>query len=337
MSSAQPSVFIRALGVHTPERRLTNAELSGMVDTSDEWIRTRSGIGERRIAGPGENPSDMGAKAAALALARAGLAAADIDLLVVATMTPDQPFPSTACLLQAKLGLRRDIPCFDVGAACSGFVYALQVARDMMASGAYRRALVVGAEKLSSVVDWSDRTTCVLFGDGAGAAVLETTTTPGVGLLANLLGADGTNAELLHCAGGGSAAPATADSLAAGQQFLRMNGKEVFRHAVRVMTEACERVLTQAGVTSAQVAWFIPHQANIRILEAVASQLQVGMERFPSNLERYGNTSAASIPLALEEAWRDGKLKHGDLILIVAFGAGLTWGATLLRWHEPTR
>lgn len=337
MSSAQPSFFIRALGVHTPERRLTNAELSGIVDTSDEWIRTRSGIGERRIAGPGENPSDMGAKAAALALARAGLAAADIDLLVVATMTPDQPFPSTACLLQAKLGLRRDIPCFDVGAACSGFVYALQVAKDMMASGAYRRALVVGAEKLSSVVDWSDRTTCVLFGDGAGAAVLETTTTPGVGLLANLLGADGTNAELLHCAGGGSAAPATADSLAAGQQFLRMNGKEVFRHAVRVMTEACERVLTQAGVTSAQVAWFIPHQANIRILEAVASQLQVGMERFPSNLERYGNTSAASIPLALEEAWRDGKLKHGDLILIVAFGAGLTWGATLLRWHEPTR
>lgn len=337
MSSAELSVFIRAMGVHTPDRTLTNAELSKMVDTSDEWIKTRSGIAERRIAGPGENPSDMGAKAGAKALERAGLTPADVDLLIVATMTPDVPFPSTACLLQAKLGLRRDIPCFDVSAACSGFVYALQVAKDMMRSGAYRRALVVGAEKLSSVVDWSDRTTCVLFGDGAGAVLLETTPEPSVGLLGNLLGADGNNAELLHCAGGGSAAPATADSLRDGNHFLRMNGKEVFRHAVRVMTESCERVLAKCDIKSEQVAWFIPHQANIRILEAVASQLNVGMERFPSNLDRYGNTSAASIPLALEEAWKDGKIKHGDLILIVAFGAGLTWGATLLRWHEPTR
>ena len=337
MSSAELSVFIRAIGVHTPERKLTNAELSTMVDTSDEWIKTRSGIAERRIAGPDENPSDMGAKAAAQALERARLTPTDVDLLIVATMTPDVPFPSTACLLQAKLGLRRDIPCFDVSAACSGFVYALQVAKDMMRSGAYRRALVVGAEKLSSVVDWSDRTTCVLFGDGAGAVLLETTPEKNVGLLGNLLGADGNNAELLHCAGGGSAAPATADSLRDGKHFLRMNGKEVFRHAVRVMAESCERVLAKCDVTSEQVAWFIPHQANSRILEAVASQLNVGMDRFPSNLERYGNTSAASIPLALEEAWKDGKIKHGDLVLIVAFGAGLTWGATLLRWHEPTR
>ncbi len=337
MSSAELSVFIRAIGVHTPGRTLTNAELSKMVDTSDEWIKTRSGIAERRIAGPGENPSDMGAKAAAKAIDRAGLTPADVDLLIVATMTPDVPFPSTACLLQAKLGLRRDIPCFDVSAACSGFVYALQVAKDMMRSGSYRRALVVGAEKLSSVVDWSDRTTCVLFGDGAGAALLETTTEKNVGLLGNLLGADGNNAELLHCVGGGSAAPATPDSLREGKHFLRMNGKEVFRHAVRVMAESCERVLAKCDVKSEQVAWFIPHQANIRILEAVASQLNVGMDRFPSNLERYGNTSAASIPLALEEAWQGGKIKHGDLVLIVAFGAGLTWGATLLRWHEPTR
>ncbi len=337
MSSAELSVFIRAIGVHTPERKLTNAELSTMVDTSDEWIKTRSGIAERRIAGPDENPSDMGAKAAAKALERAGLTPADVDLLIVATMTPDVPFPSTACLLQAKLGLRRDIPCFDVSAACSGFVYALQVAKDMMRSGSYRRALVVGAEKLSSVVDWSDRTTCVLFGDGAGAVLLETTPEKNVGLLGNILGADGNNAELLHCAGGGSAAPATADSLRDGKHFLRMNGKEVFRHAVRVMAESCERVLAKCDVKSAQVAWFIPHQANSRILEAVASQLNVDMDRFPSNLERYGNTSAASIPLALEEAWKDGKIKHGDLVLIVAFGAGLTWGATLLRWHEPPR
>jgi 3-oxoacyl-[acyl-carrier-protein] synthase-3 len=337
MSSAELSVFIRAIGVHTPERKLTNAELSTMVDTSDEWIKTRSGIAERRIAAPGENPSDMGAKAAAKTLERAGLTPVDVDLLIVATMTPDVPFPSTACLLQAKLGLRRDIPCFDVSAACSGFVYALQVAKDMMRSGAYRRTLVVGTEKLSSVVDWSDRTTCVLFGDGAGAVLLETTPEKNVGLLGNLLGADGNNAELLHCAGGGSAAPATADSLRDGKHFLRMNGKEVFRHAVRVMAESCERVLAKCDVKSEQVAWFIPHQANSRILEAVASQLNVGMDRFPSNLERYGNTSAASIPLALEEAWKDGKIKHGDLVLIVAFGAGLTWGATLLRWHEPPR
>jgi len=337
MSSAELSVFIRAIGVHTPERKLTNAELSTMVDTSDEWIKSRSGIAERRIAATGENPSDMGAKASAKALERAGLTPADVDLLIVATMTPDVPFPSTACLLQAKLGLRRDIPCFDVSAACSGFVYALQVARDMMRSGVYRRVLVVGAEKLSSVVDWSDRTTCVLFGDGAGAVLLETTTEKNVGLLGNLLGADGNNAELLHCVGGGSAAPATTDSLRDGKHFLRMNGKEVFRHAVRVMAESCERVLAKCDVKSEQVAWFIPHQANSRILEAVASQLNVGMDRFPSNLERYGNTSAASIPLALEEAWKDGKIKHGDLVLIVAFGAGLTWGATLLRWHEPPR
>ncbi len=337
MSSAELSVFIRTIGVHTPERKLTNAELSTMVDTSDEWIKTRSGIAERRIAGPDENPSDMGAKAAAKALERAGLTPADVDLLIVATMTPDVPFPSTACLLQAKLGLRRDIPCFDVSAACSGFVYALQVAKDMMRSGAYRRTLVVGSEKLSSVVDWSDRTTCVLFGDGAGAVLLETTPEKNVGLLGNILGADGNNAELLHCAGGGSAAPATAESLRDGKHFLRMNGKEVFRHAVRVMAESCERVLAKCDVKSQQVAWFIPHQANSRILEAVASQLNVGMDRLPSNLERYGNTSAASIPLALEEAWKDGKIKHEDLVLIVAFGAGLTWGATLLRWHEPPR
>ena len=337
MSSAELSVFIRTIGVHTPERKLTNAELSTMVDTSDEWIKTRSGIAERRIAGPDENPSDMGAKAAAKALERAGLTPADVDLLIVATMTPDVPFPSTACLLQAKLGLRRDIPCFDVSAACSGFVYALQVAKDMMRSGAYRRTLVVGSEKLSSVVDWSDRTTCVLFVDGAGAVLLETTPEKNVGLLGNILGADGNNAELLHCAGGGSAAPATAESLRDGKHFLRMNGKEVFRHAVRVMAESCERVLAKCDVKSQQVAWFIPHQANSRILEAVASQLNVGMDRLPSNLERYGNTSAASIPLALEEAWKDGKIKHEDLVLIVAFGAGLTWGATLLRWHEPPR
>ncbi len=334
---APKSVIIRSVGVHTPERRVTNEELSRTVDTSDEWIRTRSGIGERRIAGPDENPSDMGAKAAAQALERAGLSPADVDLLVVATMTPDLPFPSTACLVQAKLGLRRDIPCFDIAAACSGFIYALQVAADMVRAGRYRRALVIGAEKLSSVVDWTDRSTCVLFGDAAGAAVVEACDTAGVGILANLLGADGSNAELLWAPAGGSAKPASAETLAAREHYLRMNGKEVFKLAVRVMASSCEKVLAEAGVASDQVACFIPHQANIRIIEAVAAQLGLGMDRFPLNLECFGNTSAASIPLALEQAWREGKVRHGDLVLMVAFGAGLTWGATLLRWHEPKR
>ena len=313
--SVSPSVLIRSLGVHTPARRVTNEELSRTVETSDEWIRTRSGIAERRIAGPGENPSDMGAKAAAQALERAGLKPGDIDLLIVATMTPDLTFPSTACLLQAKLGLRTD----------------------MLRGGHYRRALVIGAEKLSSVVDWKDRSTCVLFGDAAGAAVIETSDQPGTGVLANLLGADGTNAELLYAAAGGSAKPATAETVAAGEHYLRMNGKEVFKLAVRVMASSCERVLADAGVSSDQIACFIPHQANVRIIEAVADQLGVGMDRFPLNLECYGNTSAASIPLALEQAWREGRIKHNDLVLMVAFGAGLTWGATLIRWHEPIR
>lgn len=337
MNPTSPSVFIRSLGVHTPERKMTNDELSKIVDTNDEWIKSRSGIAERRIAGPGENPSDMGAKAAAHALKNAGLKVEDIDLLIVATMTPDIPFPSTACILQAKLGLRRDIPAFDVSAACSGFVFAMQVGTDMLRSGNYRRALIVGTEKLSGVIDWQDRTTCVLFGDGAGAVILELTTTPQVGILGNLLGSDGNNAELIHSVAGGSAKPSTPETIANREHCLRMNGKEVFKLAVRVMSESCQRVLTQCGVTSDQVAWFIPHQANYRILEAVAGQLNVGLDRFPSNLERFGNTSAASIPLALEEAWREGKIKHGDLVLLVAFGSGLTWGATLLRWHEPKK
>lgn len=329
MSSAELSVFIRAIGVRTPERKLTNAELSKMVDTSDEWIQTRSGISERRIAGPGENPSDLGAQAAAQALQRAGLTPADVDLLIVATMTPDVPFPSTACLLQAKLGLRRDIPCFDVSAACSGFVYALQVAKDMMRSGAYRRALVVGAEKLSSVVDWSDRTTCVLFGDGAGAVLLETTTEKNVGLLGNLLGADGNNAELLHCAAGGSAVPATADSLREGRHFLRMNGKEVFRFAVTKFKEVMEDAFAKTGLTPADVSQVICHQSNVRIIDAAREKLNIDPSKIYVNIDRYGNSSAGSVPLCLDELWRAGKITKGKPFMMVAFGGGLTWASSV--------
>lgn len=333
MRTSLPSVYIRGLGVHVPDRRVTNDELAKIVDTNDEWIRSRSGIAERRIAGAGENPSDMGVRAAEVAIARSGLVKSDIDMVICATMTPDMPFPSTACLLAAKLGIP-GVPAFDISAACSGFIYLLQVGGAMLRSGACRNVLVVGTEKMSGVLDWSDRTTCVLFGDGAGAAVLSATDVPDVGILGELTGADGSNPELLYCPAGGSAKPATAETVANREHYLRMNGKEVFKLATRVMAGSCEKVLARCGVTSDEVKCFIPHQANIRIIEAVAKQLNIGMERFPLNLDRYGNTSAASIPLALEEAWTQGRIKPGDHVLLVAFGAGLTWGATLIKWHQ---
>lgn len=319
--------------MYAPERRLTNEELAKTVDTTDEWIRSRSGITERRIAAPGENSSDMGVKAAEMAMARAGVTKDDIDLVICATMSPDMPFPSTVCLIAAKLGMK-EVPAFDITAACSGFIYLLQVANHMLRAGEYRNVLIVGAEKLSSVIDWQDRGTCVLFGDAAGAAVLSKSQTPYVGILGNVLGADGTNPELLYCPAGGSARPASAETVANREHYLRMNGKEIFKLATRVMASSCEKVLQKCGVTTEQVACVIPHQANLRIIEAVAKQLGVGMEKFPINLDRYGNTSAASIPLALEEAWREKRFKHGDYILLVAFGAGLTWGSTLIKWHE---
>lgn len=333
MRTPTPSVYIRGLGVYTPERRLTNEELAKQVDTTDEWIRTRSGIGERRIAADGENPSDMGVKAAEIAIARAGLVKEDIDLVICATMTPDMPFPSTACLIAAKLGLR-EVPAFDITAACSGFIYLLQVANHMLRAGEYRNVLIVGAEKLSSFIDWRDRGTCVLFGDAAGAAVLSKTDEPYVGILGNILGADGSNPELLYCPAGGAARPASAETVANREHFLHMNGKEVFKLATRVMAGSCEKVLAKCGVSVDQVKCVIPHQANARIIESVAKQLGVGMDRIPMNLDRYGNTSAASIPLAMEEAFREGRFRHGDYVLLVAFGAGLTWGATLIKWHD---
>lgn len=333
MRTPTPSVFIRGIGAYAPANRVTNEELSKRVDTTDEWIRTRSGIGERRIAAPGEHTSDMGLKAAEQAIARARIDKSEIDLVICATMSPDMPVPSTACLISAKLGLG-DIPAFDIGAACSGFVYMLQVASLMLRSGDYRNILIVGSEKVSSFVDWQDRGTCVLFGDAAGAAILSRCDTPDVGVLGNVLASDGSNPELLYCPAGGSARPASAETVAGREHFLRMNGKEIFKLASRAMTSCSEKVLQKCGVSADQVACIIPHQANLRIIEAVSKQLNVPMDRFFLNLERYGNTSAASIPVALEEAWREKRIKHGDLVLLVAFGAGLTWGATLIKWHE---
>ena len=326
------STVILGTGSYAPSRVLTNAELAHTIDTSDEWIHSRSGIRERRIAAPGEMTSDMAVAAAHRALADAKLAPADIDLLIVATITPDLPMPAAACIIQHKLGLATTTACFDLNAACSGFIYAFDTACAMLSSGRYQRALVIGVEKLSSIVDWQDRTTCVLFGDGAGAVVIGTSNQPGVGLLGTRLGAYGDSVDLLCIPGGGSNAPASIASVGARDHFIKMKGKEVFKIAVRAMEESARDILEQHGLGATQIALVIPHQANLRIIEAIAQYLEIPMERFFVNVDRYGNTSAASIPIALDEARRTGRIKAGDVTLLVAFGAGLTYGSALIRW-----
>ncbi len=326
------STVILGTGSYTPPRVLNNDELSHLLDTTDEWIRTRTGIHERHIAAPEVATSDLAVAAAQIALADAGLEPADIDLLIVATVSPDQPMPATACLVQHKLGLSSTTACFDLNAACSGFIYSLDIASAMLATGRYRHALLIGAEKLSSLVDWQDRTTCVLFGDGAGAVVLGRSDERNIGLLGAKLGAFGENADLLEIPRGGSRAPLTPETIGAREHYLKMKGKEVFKIAVRAMEEAARDILEQHGFTADQVACVIPHQANLRIIEAIAQYLQLPTERFYINVARYGNTSAASIPIALDEARRTGRIQRGDLILLVAFGAGLTYGSALIRW-----
>jgi 3-oxoacyl-[acyl-carrier-protein] synthase-3 len=288
--------------IYLPPNCVSNDELARRVDTSDEWIVSRSGIRERHIAAPGEMTSDMAVHAARLALADAKLQPADIDLLVIATITPDMPMPATACSVQHKLGLSTSTACFDLNAACSGFIYALDTACAMIGSGRYRHALVIGVEKLSSIVDWTDRTTFVLFGDGAGAAVIGASPRPAVGLIGAKLGSYGDCVDLLCIPAGGSNTPASAASLASRDHFLKMKGKEVFKYAVRGMEEAARDILEQHGIAANQINLVIPHQANLRIIESIAQYLELPMERFFVNLDRYGNTSAASIPIALDEA-----------------------------------
>ncbi|MEO6875448.1 MAG: beta-ketoacyl-ACP synthase III [Opitutaceae bacterium] len=329
---ANVSTVILGTGSYAPARILTNAELSKQVDTSDEWIFSRSGIRERHIAAPGEATSDMAVAAAKNALADANLTATDIDLLIVATVTPDMTIPAVSCAIQHKLGIRTNVACFDLNAACSGFVYALDTASAMLCSGRYRRALVIGAEKLSAITDWKDRATCVLFGDGAGAIVIGVSHEPGVGLLGTRLGAYGDSTDLLCVPKGGSSAPATAESIAAGDHFLKMKGKEVFKIAVRAMEEASREILEHHGLRADQIGLVIPHQANLRIIECISQYLKLPIERFYVNVDRYGNTSSASIPIALDEARRAGRIKRGDYTLLVAFGAGLTYGSALIRW-----
>jgi 3-oxoacyl-[acyl-carrier-protein] synthase-3 len=326
------SVIIAGVGSYAPPKVLTNHDLSKMVDTSDEWIFTRSGIRERRIAADDEACSDLAVKAANAALADANVKAADIDLLIVATASPDTPLPSTACYVQHKLGVPGHATCFDIAAACSGFLYALEIAYGQLLTNRYKRALIIGAEKLSTVTDWTDRTTCVLFGDAAGAAVLTKVDQPGIGILGSDLGADGEFADNLYIPAGGSKRPADAQSVAEHAHCIRMNGREVFKSAVRVMETVAREMMEQHKLSPDQIDLVIPHQANIRIIEALAGNLKVPMERVYVNLDRYGNTSSASIPLALDEARRAGRIKPGHLTLLVAFGAGLTYGATLIRW-----
>ncbi|MFM1852338.1 MAG: hypothetical protein RIS54_2022 [Verrucomicrobiota bacterium] len=329
---ATKSTVILGTGCYAPPRVLTNDDLSKMIETSDEWIVTRSGIRERHIAGPDESTSDMAVEAARAALADAGLQATDIDLLIVATITPDLPLPAVACNIQHKLGVPTQAACFDLNAACSGFVYGLDTACAMIASGRYKHALLIGAEKLSSIVDWNERTTCVLFGDGAGAVVLGASDQEGVGLIGTKLGAYGDSTDLLYIPKGGSSCPATAESIAAGDHFMKMKGKEVFKLAVRAMDEAARDILEQHGLHADQIGLVIPHQANLRIIEAIAKYLELPMDRFFVNVDRYGNTSAASVPIALHEARKSGRIKAGDITLLVAFGAGLTYGSALIRW-----
>ncbi len=326
------STVILGTGSYAPERILTNEDLARVVDTSDEWIRTRSGIRERRIAAQNESTSDMGAQAGQRALENAGLAAAEIDLVIVATITPDMPMPATACLIQHKLGVPTAAACFDLNAACSGFLYALDTACAMLTSGRYHKALVIGVEKLSAVVDWQDRTTCVLFGDGAGAAVVGLSDEPDRGLLGTKLGAFGDSVELLYIPRNGSRPVPTIDAVSSHGHCIKMKGKEVFKIAVRAMEEAARDILEQHHLRADQISLVIPHQANLRIIEAISQYLELPMDRFFVNVDRYGNTSAASIPIALDEARRSGRIKPGDVMLLVAFGAGLTYGSALIRW-----
>jgi len=314
---------ILGVGSYLPDRILTNDELSKTVDTSDEWIRERSGIAQRHIAADGEYTSDLGVKAATKALEHAGCAVEEIDLIIVATTTPDLTFPSTASIIQEKLKLRSGA-AFDVQAVCSGFIYAIHVADAMLKAGPYQKALVIGAETFSRILDWNDRSTCVLFGDGAGAMVLEKQETDTRGIINNFIRSDGRYCDLLHVDGGVSTTQTVG--------HVRMVGNQVFRHAVKDIALAMRTCAESAGFNPAEIDWFVPHQANQRILDGVGRQLGLKSSQIVSTVSQHANTSAASVPLAFDVAVKDGRIKHGDLVMLEAFGGGFTWGATLLRY-----
>ena len=322
-------VGIIGLGEYLPEKILTNADLEKLVDTSDEWITSRTGIKERHLASEGQATSDLAFKAAERALVNANLKPEDLDLIVVATITGDMPFPSVSAIIQDKLGAKRAV-CFDICAACAGFVYGLSVAEKFIAASVYKNALVIGAETLSSITDWQDRNTCVLFGDGAGAVVLSEVKKGGI--ISTYLGCDGSKVNILNMPAGGSRNPATAETVKNRQHYLKMQGNELFKIAVNTMTSAAQTVLKQAGMSFTDVDLIIPHQANSRIIMAVAKKLGMPENRVYLNIERCGNMSSASTVTALCEAVQEGKVKKGDIILLDAFGAGLVWGACIIEW-----
>lgn len=316
-------IHVVGTGAYIPSKVLTNHDLAKMVETSDEWITTRTGIKERHVAAKDEAASDMAIEAAKKALEDAELKSEDVDLIVVATATPDMFFPSTACFVQKALGIKEAVS-FDVSAACSGFVYALEAAKGMMEAGSYKVALVIGAEKLSSITDWKDRNTCVLFGDGAGAAVLQKKSAVG-GILSTYVRSDATHTDILHVKGGGSRLPGQTPS-------IHMDGKEVFKLAVHKMISAAEEALKRAGKKDTDLALLIPHQANLRIIEAIAQRVNIPRDRVFVNVDKYGNMSAATTIVALDEARRQGRVRKGDVVELIAFGAGLTWGATVIQF-----
>lgn len=325
-----PKSRILGTGHYVPEKIVSNFDIEKMVETSDTWIAERTGIRRRHVAADGEVTSDMAANAAKAAIEAAGLTAADIDMIIVATITSDSPMPACAVHVQQKIGAQ-NIPAFDLAAACGGFVFGLRIADQFITTGAARRVLVVGAELLSRVVNWTDRTTCVLFGDGAGAVVVGPSDDDGRGVLASRIFTDGSLASALVIPAGGSAEPTTQASIDAKRNTIHMQGQDVFRTAVKNLSSASAAVLEDAGVEASAVDWVVAHQANLRILTQVSDRLAVPMEKFVINIQEYGNTSSASIPIALDEAVRDGRIKPGQTVLMCALGAGISWGAALVR------
>ncbi|MBL0388854.1 ketoacyl-ACP synthase III [Tumebacillus sp. ITR2] len=324
------SVGILGTGSALPNRVVTNDDMAKIVDTTDEWIRTRTGISERRWVSEEEATSDLALEAARKAIEAAGITPEDIGVIIVATVTPDFVFPATACLLQDRLGAKK-AAAFDVSAGCSGFLYSLSCAVPMVQSGMYKYALVIGAETLSRITNFNDRSTCVLFGDGAGAVVIGPTT-EGRGFLSFEMGSDGSGGELLKQIAGGSRNPASQESVLANEHTIAMAGSDVFKFAVRILGSASEAALAKAGLTKDDIDFLIPHQANVRIIDAAVNRLKLSSDKVYVNLDKYGNMSSASIPVALDEAVRLGKVKENDLLVLVGFGAGLTWGATAVRW-----
>ncbi len=328
-----PYAHITGWGKAIPEKVLTNDDLANMVDTSDQWIREMTGIRERHIVSEEQSSATLATEAAEKALEVANLRPSELDLIIVSTSSPEHIFPSTACLVQDRLGAS-NAGAFDLLAACTGFIYALQTGAQMIRSGSIKNVLVIGAETLSRFTDWKDRNTCILFGDGAGAVVLQASETPG-GVLSAVLRSDGSGADLLSLPAGGSHLPATHETVDKGQHYIQMNGREVFRFATRVMAQATREAVEAAQLTLEDVSLIIPHQANQRIIDSAARSLEIPLERFVTNIDRYGNTSTASIPIAMIEAIEQGRLNPGDRVVVVGFGGGFTWGAALIEWSGP--